>query len=124
MAQNRPFDPTSKTPNTTAINYSVDQKFGGSNGFSPGSSFKPIILAEWLDSGHGLNQVVPGQKKEFDMTKWKASCLGGNAFHWQVEGRQRRGVGGAADVRSHCHQALGQHGVRGDLLRVGPLRRA
>lgn len=86
MAQNRPFDPTSKTPNTTAINYSVDKTFGGSSGFSPGSSFKPIILAQWLDSGHGLSQVVPGQKKEFDMTKWKAGCLGGSPFvgTWKV----------------------------------------
>ncbi len=75
MAQNRGFDPTSKEPLTTAINYSVDREFGGSRGFSPGSSFKPLILAQWLESGHGLNQVVPGQKKEFDMTKWRASCL-------------------------------------------------
>jgi membrane peptidoglycan carboxypeptidase len=78
MAQNRAFDPTSKTPNTTAINYSVNKSFGGSSGFSPGSSFKPIVLAEWLDSGHGLNQVVTGQKTKFDMTKWKASCLPAN----------------------------------------------
>lgn len=75
MAQNRQFDPTSKTPNTTAINYSVDRDFGGSRGFSPGSSFKPLILAQWLETGHGLNQTVPGQKKEFDMTKWRASCV-------------------------------------------------
>ena len=86
MAQNRPFDPTSKTPNTTAINYSVDYSFGGSTGFSPGSSFKPVILAQWLDSGHGLSQVVPGQKKKFDMTKWKAKCLGASPFvgTWNV----------------------------------------
>ncbi|NYI42535.1 penicillin-binding protein [Demequina lutea] len=80
MAQNRPFDPTGKTPGSAAINYSVDHIFGGSNGFSPGSSFKPIVLAEWLDSGHGLNQVVTGQKTKFDMTKWKASCLPPNSL--------------------------------------------
>jgi membrane peptidoglycan carboxypeptidase len=78
MAQNREFDPTSKKAGTTAINYSVNHAFGGSNGFSPGSSFKPIVLAEWLATGHGLNQVVPGQIKKFDMTKWKASCLPAN----------------------------------------------
>ena len=80
MAQNRPFDPTSKQAGTTAINYSVNKSFGGSSGFSPGSSFKPIILAQWLDTGHGLNQVVPGQKKKFDMTKWQAKCLGASPF--------------------------------------------
>ncbi|NTV38958.1 MAG: PASTA domain-containing protein [Demequinaceae bacterium] len=86
MAQNRPFDPTSKEPGSTAINYAVDRDFGGSRGFSPGSSFKPLILAQWLDSGHGLNQVVPGQKKEFDMTKWKAACPEAGAFTgvWKV----------------------------------------
>ena len=86
MAQNRPFDPTSKEPGTTAINYSVDRAFGGSRGFSPGSSFKPLILAEWLDSGHGLKQTVPGQKKEFDMTKWPASCPEAKGFvgTWKV----------------------------------------
>ena len=86
MAQNRPFDPTSKEPGTTAINYAVDRQYGGSRGFSPGSSFKPLILADWLDSGHGLNQVVPGQKKEFDMTKWKANCPEAGTFTgiWKV----------------------------------------
>ncbi len=86
MAQNRPFDPTSKQPGTTAINYAVDREFGGSRGFSPGSSFKPLILAQWLESGHGLSQIVPGQKKEFDMTKWKAACPEAKTFTgtWKV----------------------------------------
>lgn len=98
MAQNRPFDPTSKDPNATAVNFSTDRDFGGSRGFSPGSSFKPLILAQWLTSGHGLSQTVPGQKKEFDMTKWKDTCDGGSGFPfvgtWKVgnseasEGRQ------------------------------------
>lgn len=86
MAQNRPFDPTSKEPGTTAINFSADFAFGNSRGFSPGSSFKPLILAQWLESGHGLNQVVPGQKTEFDMTKWKANCPEAGVFtgKWKV----------------------------------------
>jgi len=75
MAQNRDFDPTSTEPGTTAINYSVDRDFGGSRGFSPGSSFKPVILAEWLDTGRALTQTVAGQKTSFDMTKWEASCV-------------------------------------------------
>ena len=74
MAQSRDFDPTSKEPGTTAINYSVDRDFGGSRGFSPGSSFKPVILSEWLDSGHALTQTVAGQQHDFDMSEWIASC--------------------------------------------------
>ena len=86
MAQNRDFDPTSKKPGTTAINYSVDRDFGGSRGFSPGSSFKPVILAAWLDTGRSLSQTVAGQKTKFDMTKWKGDCPGGAPFvgTWSV----------------------------------------
>ncbi len=77
MAQNRDFDPTSKEPYSTAINYSVDRDLGGSRGFSPGSSFKPMILAEWLDSGHSLSQVVSGAERTWQDSSWRRSCPDG-----------------------------------------------
>ncbi|OLT52250.1 glycosyl transferase family 51 [Cellulosimicrobium sp. CUA-896] len=59
MAQNRPFDASQdRAPGTTAVNYSVDQDHGSSNGFSPGSSWKPFVLAEWLKSGRSLYERV------------------------------------------------------------------
>ncbi len=52
MAQNRAFDNTQDpAPNTTAVNYSTDEAHGGSRGFSPGSTWKPFVLAEWLRRG-------------------------------------------------------------------------
>lgn len=80
MAQNRAFDPTSKEPYSTAINYSVDRGFGGSRGFSPGSSFKPLILAEWLNSGRSLSQVVAGQPRDWPGDSWRGSCPEAGGF--------------------------------------------
>ncbi|GIG54981.1 transglycosylase domain-containing protein [Demequina activiva] len=81
MAQNREFDPAAKAPNSTSINYSTDRAFGGSRGFSPGSTFKPVILAEWLNSGHGLRQVVTGNIREYDDGDWVDSCEGPVQFY-------------------------------------------
>lgn len=80
MSQNRSFDPASKAPNSTAINYAVDRKWGGSRGFSPGSSFKPVILAQWLATGHSLNQVVSGAEREWKLKDWRANCEGGGGY--------------------------------------------
>ncbi|WP_291382553.1 penicillin-binding protein [Demequina sp.] len=77
MAQNRDFDPTSKEPYSTAINYAVDRDLGGSRGFSPGSSFKPMILAEWLESGRSLSQVVSGDERTWLDSSWRRSCPDG-----------------------------------------------
>ncbi len=74
MSQTREFDPTSEAPNSTSVNYSTDRDYGGSRGFSPGSTFKPIILATWLESGRSLNQTVSGSIKEYDVSEWPASC--------------------------------------------------
>src|SRR5690625_2349984 len=48
MAQNRDYRTGSDTGvGETAVNYSTDQQFGGSNGFQPGSTYKPFVLAAW-----------------------------------------------------------------------------
>jgi membrane peptidoglycan carboxypeptidase len=76
MSQNREFQPSGEDVGTTAINYAVDRKYGGSRGFSPGSVFKPVILAEWLNSGRALRQVVSGAKRDWAMDTWRAPCMG------------------------------------------------
>jgi len=81
MAQNRDFDPAAEAPHSTSINYSTDRAYGGSRGFSPGSTFKPIILAEWLNTGHGLRQIVPGAIQEYDDGDWVDSCEGPVNFY-------------------------------------------
>jgi membrane peptidoglycan carboxypeptidase len=59
MAQNIPYDVSAEPgPGTTAQNYSADYNHGNSRGFPVGSNFKPYVLAEWLRSGHQLNDMV------------------------------------------------------------------
>ncbi|WP_083259615.1 transglycosylase domain-containing protein [Cellulosimicrobium cellulans] len=69
MAQNRDYDATEEpVPNTTAVNYSVDQAHGSSNGFSPGSTWKVFVLAEWLKSGRSLYQNVNANSRSWNNT--------------------------------------------------------
>jgi len=79
MAQNRDYRTGSDTGvGETAVNYSTDQEFGGSNGFQPGSTYKPFVLAAWLESGKSLNQRVNATVRPYKMSSWNASCLEGN----------------------------------------------
>jgi membrane peptidoglycan carboxypeptidase len=63
IQQNKLYDPAEnkrkKITGKAAINYSVDQEWGGGNGFQTGSTFKPFTLATWLKAGKSLNAVVP-----------------------------------------------------------------
>ncbi|WP_084106560.1 transglycosylase domain-containing protein [Demequina sp. NBRC 110056] len=81
MAQNRDFDPAAEAEGSTSINYSVDREWGGSRGFSPGSTFKPVILAAWLDSGRSLRQIVQGSIQEYEDGDWADSCNGPVNFY-------------------------------------------
>jgi membrane peptidoglycan carboxypeptidase len=63
MAQNKIFDDGAApgATATTAYNFSVDRPYGGANGFETGSTYKVIDLANWLATGHGLNDLVDGR---------------------------------------------------------------
>jgi membrane peptidoglycan carboxypeptidase len=77
MAQDTGYDATTTpAPGTTAINYSTDKAFGGSRGFSPGSTFKPIVLATWLTDGHGLDEVISADKRAWPSNSWTACGAG------------------------------------------------
>ncbi len=79
MAQNRKYvaraDEQGK--GKTSINFSTDQRHGGSQGFQPGSAFKPFVLAEWLKSGRSLQEKVNANKQEWEnrWDEWSASCI-------------------------------------------------
>ncbi|WP_430867859.1 penicillin-binding protein [Demequina aurantiaca] len=100
MAQNRDFDPAAEEENSTAINYSVDREYGGSRGFSPGSTFKPVILANWLDTGHALNQTVSGDIRAWPSESWTAECLGGTPFAGQPDWKPANTGGTSARAQS------------------------
>ena len=77
MAENRSFNQSLKAPaGTTAINYAVDAKDGGSTyGFQGGSTYKPFTLMNWLQHGHGLEDVVDATPNpNLDLSEFKDSC--------------------------------------------------
>ncbi len=80
MVENRAFnESTTKKDGTTAINYAVDQKNGGSAyGFQGGSTYKPFTLMNWLQHGHGLNDLVDATPNpNLDLSKFKDRCTPG-----------------------------------------------
>jgi membrane peptidoglycan carboxypeptidase len=82
MAENRTFNETAAGggAGSTAINYAVDKKYGGSTfGFQGGSTYKPFTLMNWLKNGHGLNDIVDSTPEPQDLSSFKDSCEpGGN----------------------------------------------
>ncbi|WP_413601519.1 transglycosylase domain-containing protein [Curtobacterium sp. Curtsp57] len=59
-------DPNACAPSTdSGINFNVDSKYGGGEGFQTGSTFKVFTLLNWLQNGHGLNETVSGTTRAF-----------------------------------------------------------
>lgn len=74
MAQNRTFNPfQDATDGQTAINYNVPHQYGGGNGFPVGSTFKPFVLTQYLETGHSIYDTVPTARGA--MTTFKGQCL-------------------------------------------------
>jgi len=77
MAQNRVYTPSPEpVPGGTVYNYNVDKAYGGTDGFQPGSNYKPFTLATWLEAGKSLNQRVPAPARPvYDIRDdFRASC--------------------------------------------------
>jgi membrane peptidoglycan carboxypeptidase len=81
MVENRNFNESLKGggAGTTAINYNVDEKNGGSAyGFQGGSTYKPFTLMNWLQSGHGLEDVVDATPNpNLDLADFRDTCVQG-----------------------------------------------
>ncbi|GAB3254752.1 transglycosylase domain-containing protein [Kineosporia babensis] len=81
ITQNKFYNPKQARQNTT-VNYSTDYRYGGSSGFQTGSTFKPVVLASWLDAGHSLYDSVDGSPGTAAMSSFR-SCggsLGGSPW--------------------------------------------
>ncbi|QEW03900.1 transglycosylase domain-containing protein [Microbacterium lushaniae] len=78
MAQNTRFtedaDVAASDPAYTSIVYAGDRRFGASDGFNAGSTFKLFTLVDWLEQGRSVNEVVNGRDRPVpNMTN---SCFG------------------------------------------------
>lgn len=85
MAQNTVFDDTdaaASTPGHSAVNFNTDYNYGGSTGFAVGSTYKIFTLAEWIASGHSLNESVNAQTRAFNLANFKTSCGEPNGGTW------------------------------------------
>lgn len=49
----------------TAVNYNTDKDYGGSSGMQPGSTWKTMVLVEWLLQGHSINETVNATRRDF-----------------------------------------------------------
>lgn len=66
MTQNTEYSSSEeKKSGHTSVNYSVDANVGGGNGFQPGSTWKPFVLASWLQDGRGLGDAVNGSGSNY-----------------------------------------------------------
>ncbi|SEB94981.1 Membrane carboxypeptidase (penicillin-binding protein) [Paramicrobacterium humi] len=64
MVQNTAYS-NAKKPGYTSVNYNTDQDYGGSSGFQPGSTWKTMVLVDWLLEGHSINETVNGTRRSF-----------------------------------------------------------
>ncbi|MGO4383074.1 transglycosylase domain-containing protein [Specibacter sp. RAF43] len=80
MAQNTKLN-APKGQWSTEYNFNVDkfdtkgQSLGGSGGFDVGSTIKPFTFAEWLNSGHKINEIVDASVRKYPLGfPWRNSC--------------------------------------------------
>lgn len=80
MAQNTVYNPAAKAGNTV-LNYALPyndangNSLNGAGGFQVGSTIKPIVFAEWLNSGHSMMTTINGSVQDYPNSfPWKQSC--------------------------------------------------
>lgn len=76
MAQNSGYGNSDETDFADNFyNYNVGVSHGGTPGFQPGSTFKAVILAQWIKDGKGVNATIDGTSLSYPKSfRWPASC--------------------------------------------------
>lgn len=83
MAQNSRYAEATEANATSLFNYNVDAAYGGTAGFQAGSTFKPVVLAEWINAGKGVNAIIDGTSLNYPKSfGWNAKCLDGGKFYY------------------------------------------
>ncbi|MHA7304688.1 transglycosylase domain-containing protein [Arthrobacter sp. TMN-49] len=80
MAQNTVYDPATAPGNymgnfALPVNDANGQPLHGAGGFQAGSTFKPFVFAEWLNSGHSMMTSIDGTVRTYPAGEpWTNSC--------------------------------------------------
>ncbi|NLT25253.1 MAG: PASTA domain-containing protein [Microbacteriaceae bacterium] len=88
MVQNKRYDPTDAAatdPGATSVNFNTDTDYGGSAGFRPASTYKIFTLANWVQSGHSLNETLNARVRPFNMANFYDSCDGPWGGMWDLK---------------------------------------
>ena len=130
MAQNKVFDDTGgcRRPvdaSKTALNFNTDFPYGGSTGFQTGSTYKVFDLANWLQNGHGLNDLVNGTQphdvrpsKLHRSVRPGASAIPGTPYKLQNDSGARRHHDREDGPHRLGQQRLHAHGAASDLCSI------
>lgn len=100
MAQNTSYGTDSNDSSVSQISFSADYKHGGieNNGFQPGSSFKPFVLAEWYQMGRSGYETMNTDPTTFPAGNWNISCSDDSYVEqWKVD-NANPGEGGTHSV--------------------------
>ncbi|KQR08478.1 transglycosylase domain-containing protein [Cellulomonas sp. Leaf334] len=105
MAQNRTYA-AAATPGTReeSVNFNTDGAYGGSGGFAPGSTFKPLTLLEWLKQGHSLYEQVNGTARTMNENMFTTCGAKGGNVPWPV--RNSEGGAGMMTVLQGTQQSV------------------
>lgn len=76
MAQNSGYGDSKKTNFAdNYYNFNVGTDHGGVAGWQPGSTFKAVLLAQWIKDGKGVNATIDGTVVSYPQNfRWPASC--------------------------------------------------
>lgn len=81
IAQNTMFSEDAaeaSQPGYSSLVFAGDRKFGRSDGFNAGSTFKLFTLIDWLEQGKSVNQIVNGSDRV--IKRFPDSCYNGGAY--------------------------------------------
>ncbi|GAB7190226.1 transglycosylase domain-containing protein [Kineococcus sp. NUM-3379] len=99
MAQDTTFSPDESKVGVTMVNYNVERARGGGSGFQTGSSFKVFTLAEWLQTGRSLEDVIVAPERGEDPFSAFRACgrpMRGETYRY---GNAESGESGPMTVR-------------------------